>query len=262
MILEKTGNSKRRKKEDSERVMRLHINIDHVATLRNQRDAGYPDIVEVARQCMAAGAHGITVHLREDRRHIRDEDVISLKKAALGLLNLEMAATSEMCAFAQEMRPDVVTLVPEKRDERTTEGGLDVEKSQAAVSQVAEMCRKSSIKLSLFIEASRRQVLLSKEIGATQVELHTGHYCEAAESARETYLASIEDAAEYALSLGLDVAAGHGLNTSNVGPIARIRAIQELNIGHSVICEALLVGLPNAVNNLQEAIESARGPTR
>jgi len=242
--------------------MRLHINIDHVATLRNQRDAGYPDIVEAARLCMQAGAHGITVHLREDRRHIRDGDVIALKNAALGLLNLEMAATPEMVAFAKKIRPEVVTLVPEKRNERTTEGGLDVEKSQASVREVAEMCRKSNIKLSLFIEASSKQVLCSKELGASQIELHTGQYCEAQELERKSHLQSIEDAANYARSLDLEVAAGHGLNVSNVGPIARIRAINELNIGHAVICDAILVGLPQAVKDLHETIQRARAQLR
>lgn len=238
--------------------MRLHINIDHVATLRNQRDAGYPDVVAAARLCMEAGAHGITVHLREDRRHIRDADVHALRAARLGLLNLEMAATNEMATIAEEVGPEVVTLVPEKREERTTEGGLDVKSARAGVSRVAAVCAKTGIKLSLFIEANATQVLASKELGAAQVELHTGHYCEAPESERPRLLSAIREAAILAKSLGLEVAAGHGLNVDNVLAVAQIDQIEELNIGHSVISQAVLVGLPQAVRALASVIARAR----
>lgn len=238
--------------------MRLHINIDHVATLRNQRDTSYPDLVEAARVCMAAGADGITVHLREDRRHIRDADVWALRERHEGLLNLEMAATAEMAAIAAEVRPDVVTLVPEKREERTTEGGLDVDKMQEAVRKVAEVCQKAGIKLSLFIEPDLDQVRASKELGASQVEFHTGHYCEAPPEERRQLLAELEGAVELAESLGLEVAAGHGLNVENVGPIAAISGIRELNIGHSVVCSAVMIGLGAAVQELRAVVESGR----
>lgn len=238
--------------------MRLHINIDHIATLRNQRDTAYPDLVEAARICMAAGADGITVHLREDRRHIRDADVWALRAEHKGLLNLEMAATDQMAAIAAEVKPDVVTLVPEKREERTTEGGLDVIKTRAAVLKVAEVCRQAGIKLSLFIEADEAQVRASKEVGAAQVEFHTGHYCEAPLAERKELLLELEKAAELAESLGLEVAAGHGLNVENVGPIAAISGIRELNIGHSVICAAVMVGLGPAVQELRGSVEMGR----
>jgi pyridoxine 5-phosphate synthase len=241
--------------------MRLHINIDHIATLRNQRDTNYPDLVEAARICMAAGADGITVHLREDRRHIRDDDVRALRERHKGLLNLEMAATAEMAAIAAEVLPDVVTLVPEKREERTTEGGLDVIKTRAAVEAVAAVCEKSGIKLSLFIEAHPDQVRASKALGARQVEFHTGHYCEAKEDERWQLISELEAAVELAESLGLEVAAGHGLNVDNVGPIAEISGIAELNIGHSVICAAVLIGLGSAVQELRGAVENGRPTT-
>lgn len=241
--------------------MRLHINIDHVATLRNQRDTSYPDLVEAARVCMAAGADGITVHLREDRRHIRDADVWALRERHEGILNLEMAATDEMAAIAVEVRPDVVTLVPEKREERTTEGGLDVVKTSEAVKKVAEVCQKAGIKLSLFIEPVEQQVRASKDLGASQVEFHTGHYCEAPEERRMQLVLELENAVELAESLGLEVAAGHGLNVENVGPIAAIEGIRELNIGHSVVCAAVLVGLGPAVQELRGVVESGRRTT-
>lgn len=239
--------------------MRLHINIDHIATLRNQRDTNYPDVVEAARLCMQAGAGGITVHLREDRRHIRDADVRVLREKHRGLLNLEMAATSEMALVAREVVPEVVTLVPEKREERTTEGGLDVGRSVGSIAEVAAVCKDRGIKLSLFIEASTDQVRKSLEVGAQQVEFHTGHYCEASEVERPALLASLREAAELARRLGLQVAAGHGLNCDNVAPIAAIDAIEELNIGHSVVCDAVLVGLSEAVRRLHRVIVDARG---
>lgn len=239
--------------------MRLHINIDHVATLRNQRDVSYPDIVEAARICMEAGADGITVHLREDRRHIRDADVLALSERHTGLLNLEMAATAEMARIASEIRPEVVTLVPEKRQERTTEGGLDVISAAKEIAEVVAVCQREQIKLSLFIEASEEQVRASHEVGASQVEFHTGRYCEAAPSERGPHLEALENAARLARDLGMEVAAGHGLNCDNVGPIAAISSIEELNIGHAVICDAVFLGLGPAVQKLRAAIECARG---
>ena len=238
-------------------AMRLHINIDHIATLRNQRDAGYPDLVAAAKICMDAGADGITIHLREDRRHIRDDDVRALRQHHTGLLNLEMAATLEMTDIASQVKPDVITLVPEKREERTTEGGLDVIRGREAVAAVAAMCHARDIKLSLFIEADEQQVRASQELGAAQVEFHTGHYCESPPAERPALLEKLRTAADLAASLGLQVAAGHGLNVDNVGPVARLKNIEELNIGHSVICDAVMLGLHEAVVRLRSAIVSA-----
>lgn len=236
--------------------MRLHINIDHVATLRNQRDAGYPDPVEAALLCVEAGADGITAHLREDRRHIRDEDVLRLRNRLPGLLNLEMAATDEMAAIAERIRPDVVTLVPEKREERTTEGGLNVVATRAAVEHVAGICARCDIKLSLFIEPSAEQVAESHRLGARQVEFHTGHYADVAEAERAGMLHAFEEAARSAHRLGLEVAAGHGLTVANVGPIVGVPHVMELNIGHSIVSRAVLVGLGEAVREMRAAIEA------
>jgi pyridoxine 5-phosphate synthase len=238
--------------------MRLHINIDHVATLRNQRDTPYPDPVAAARLCMNAGADGITVHLREDRRHIRDADVRALSAAKLGLLNLEMAPTEEMIGVVREIRPSVVTLVPEKREERTTEGGLDVLRHSREVERVASVCREMNVRLSLFIEASEEQVRASRELGAAQVEFHTGHYCEAVASQKQLFVDRMALFAKLATDLELDVAAGHGLHCENVAPIAQIEEIVELNIGHSIVSEAVLVGMTQAVSNMRATIERAR----
>lgn len=240
--------------------MRLHINIDHVATVRNQRDVSYPDLLEAARLCMAAGADGITLHLREDRRHVRDADVERIREAQLGLLNLEMAATVEMTEFAGRVLPDVVTLVPEKREERTTEGGLDVVNARTAILGVRDLCRDKGIKLSLFIEAAAEQVRASHELGAQQVEFHTGHYCDAEPSDRVVELKKLQDAIELARQLGLEVALGHGLNRMNLGPIATLVGVEELNIGHSVIADAVLFGLKEAVTQLRATLQEALGP--
>lgn len=243
--------------------LRLHVNIDHVATLRNQRDTTYPDVVEAARLCLAAGAEGITVHLREDRRHIRDHDVRALRKLLAqqestgtlrGTLNLEMAATHEMAKIAGEIRPDVVTLVPEKREERTTEGGLDLYATRVSVEHVANVCRSQGIKLSLFIEAAVDQIRLARELGAAQVEFHTGHYAEAPASERGPLVAQFKRAAELAHELGMEVALGHGLTTENVVPLLVVPHLAELNIGHSIICDAVMMGLSGAVKAMLAAL--------
>lgn len=244
-------------------MIRLHANIDHVATLRNQRDTSYPDVVEAARLCLNAGAQGITVHLREDRRHIRDADVESLRTQvgpgggfgfADSILNLEMAATDEMCAVVRRIRPDMVTLVPESRDERTTEGGLDVRAARDAIARVANACSDVRARLSLFIEADPEQIRLAREVGAAQVELHTGHYADAAPEAQAAHVARFIESAERAHELGLLLAAGHGLNVRNVSPIVRIPHMAELNIGHSVVCDAVMKGLEEAVRELLRAM--------
>jgi pyridoxine 5-phosphate synthase len=240
-------------------VIRFHVNIDHVATLRNARGTPYPDPVFAALVCLQAGADGITLHLREDRRHIVDDDLARMRAAVGSRLNLEMAATDEMCAIAERVRPDVVTLVPERREERTTEGGLDVITARAAIEKVAAMCAKRSIKLSLFVEGVPKQLEASRELGAQQVELHTGVYCDAQGDDRQKELARLGAAAERAAELGLEVAAGHGLTRHNVVDIAAIEPVVELNIGHAVIADAIFVGLERAVRDFRESI--ARGMT-
>ena len=238
--------------------IRLHINIDHVATVRNARGERYPDPVFAAQLCETAGADGITAHLREDRRHIRDDDVTRLRAAVTTLLNLEMAATPEMIAIAERVRPDVITLVPERREERTTEGGLDVRGQAAAIRQTVEMARRHGIKVSLFIAADPDSVLASHEIGAQQIELHTGEYCHAGPDTVARELDRLRAAASKASALGLEVAAGHGLTRHNVGPVVAIPEIEEVNIGHSVIADAVFLGLDRAVRDLRAAIERAR----
>lgn len=238
--------------------MRLHVNVDHVATVRNARGTPYPDPVLAAQLAELAGADGITAHLREDRRHIVDEDVVRLRRSVTTLLNLELAATDEMLAVATRVRPDVVTLVPERREERTTEGGLDVRAHREIVRRFVAGCAGAGVETSLFVEADPRQLEASREVGAVQVELHTGTYCEARGPARARELERIVGAARIGVGLGMRVAAGHGLTRHNVGPIAAIPEITEVNIGHSVIAEAVLVGMDRAVRELAVALRAAR----
>jgi pyridoxine 5-phosphate synthase len=243
-------------------MMRLHVNVDHVATLRNVRKGEYPDPVFAAGLCELAGADGITAHLREDRRHIKDDDIERLRRSLSTILNLEMAATDEMIAIAERVRPDVITLVPERREELTTEGGLDVTSARAQVEKTAEMCARTGIKLSLFVEADAAQIDASRDAGARQVELHTGEYAQARGSRRAEALTRLAQAARLAQKFGLEVAAGHGLTRDNVSAIAAIAEIEELNIGHSVISDAVLVGMDRAVRDLRSAIDrgfSTRG---
>jgi pyridoxine 5-phosphate synthase len=243
--------------------MKLHVNVDHIATLRQARGTTYPDPVWAATLVELAGGDGITVHLREDRRHIQDRDVRLLRQTVRGVLNLEMAATDEMVRIAREVKPDVVSLVPEKREERTTEGGLDVTgAARAAVARAVEALGKDGIAVSLFIDQSEEAIAASKELGAPRVELHTGDYCNAwrglptAETHQE--LARIERSAVRGAELGLHVAAGHGLDYGNVGDVARISEIEELNIGHAIVARAVLVGMERAVAEMREAIARVR----
>lgn len=237
-------------------MIRLHINIDHIATLRNARGTSYPDPVLAAQLCELAGADGITVHLREDRRHIRDDDVVRLRGIIGTTLNLEMAATEEMRSIAEQVRPDVITLVPERREELTTEGGLDLVSTQEAVAAVAATCQPLGIKLSVFIGADLAQVELARGLGAHQVEFHTGDYAHARDlGTRYEQLARLREAAQHAHSLGLEVAAGHGLTRFNVQDIAAIAPIVELNIGHAIISDAVFMGLDQAVREMRSAIE-------
>lgn len=239
------------------RVIRFHVNIDHVATLRNARGTAYPDPVSAALLCERAGAHGITLHLREDRRHIRDEDVERMRATVKSTMNLEMAATPEMLEIASRISPDVITLVPERREERTTEGGLDVISGRDQIAPVAEMCAARAIKLSLFIAADPRQIRESKELGARQIELHTGEYCEASGEGQRAELERLARGAALGRELGLEIAAGHGLTRENVVSVAAIPEIEELNIGHAVIADAIFVGLERAILDFRDAV--ARG---
>jgi len=241
-------------------MIRLHINIDHVATIRNARGTVYPDPIAAAALCELAGADGITAHLREDRRHIKDDDIARLRTALTTLLNLEMAANDEMRGIAERVGPDVVTLVPERRAELTTEGGLDVVATRAAIEKIAVMCQKQKIKLSLFIAPDEAHVRLSRELGATQLEFHTGEYCHKRGEARAEELERLKRAATLAHGLGLEVAAGHGLTRFNVLDIAAIPEVVELNIGHSVIADAVLIGMDRAVRDLRTAVD--RGVAR
>ena len=240
--------------------MRLHINVDHVATLRNARGTTYPDPVAAARMCLEAGAHGITAHLREDRRHIRDDDVDRLRATLKSLFNLEMASTDEMIAIACRVLPDVVTLVPERREERTTEGGLAVAKASPSLRAHVAALRAAKIKVSLFIAPDLAQVEASHAIGAEQIELHTGEYAHAAgdKALEERELARLHAAAVRGRELGLEIAAGHGLTTSNVAALVAIPEIIELNIGHAVIADAVFAGLPAAVRAMLAAIDKRR----
>ncbi len=245
-------------------MIRLHINIDHVATIRNARGTVYPDPVAAAALCELAGADGITAHLREDRRHIKDDDIARLRAALTTMLNLEMAATDEMRAIAERTVPDVITLVPERRAELTTEGGLDVVVARPAIEKVAAMCAQKKIKLSLFIAPDEAHVKLSRELGAEQVEFHTGEYCHKKGEERAHELARLKRACTLAHGLGLEVAAGHGLTRANVLDVAAIPELVELNIGHSVIADAVLVGMDRAVRDLRSALDRglAARPTK
>ena len=239
--------------------MKLHINIDHVATLRQARGTSYPDPVWAASLCELAGADGITVHLREDRRHISDRDVKLLRQTVRTVLNLEMAATEEMVRIAREIKPDIVSLVPEKRQERTTEGGLDVVGGKKTIEKAVKTLQGDGIEVSLFIDPTREAVRASKASGCMRIELHTGDYCDArGEAKRRLELERIAAAAEEGASHGLHVAAGHGLDYPNVGPVAAIEGIVELNIGHAVISRAVFVGLDRAVRDMIDAVREAR----
>ena len=237
--------------------MLLGVNIDHVATLRQARGTAYPSPLEAALKAEDAGADYITLHLREDRRHIQDADVVSLRKALRTRMNLEAAVTPEMIAFARRVRPHDVCLVPERRAELTTEGGLDVSGKAARMERACRDLAKAGIRVSLFIDPDRRQIDAAARTGAPVVELHTGAYAEASGRRREKALARVRAAAEYAAGKGLHVNAGHGLNYDNVRPIAAIPQIRELNIGHSIVARSVFVGMAQAVREMK-ALMGAR----
>jgi pyridoxine 5-phosphate synthase len=236
--------------------MRLGVNIDHVATLRQARKGRYPDPVAAAAIAELGGAEQITLHVREDRRHVNDRDLRILRQTVNGTLNLEMASVQPMTELALEVRPDTVTLVPERREELTTEGGLDVVSAREEIRKTARALRDASIEVSLFIDPDLEQIKASHRADAQAVELHTGRYCEArTDRERAKELTRIIEGAKAAHKLGLRVAAGHGLDYWNVKPIVRIEEITELNIGYAIICRAVLTGLEKAVRDMKELIE-------
>ena len=238
------------------RRQRLYINVDHVATVRQARRGDEPDPVDAARVSEDAGADGITAHLREDRRHIQDADIQQLARVVRTVLNLEMACTDEMLRIATQLRPHQVTLVPEKREEITTEGGLDLRHGTDRIRDGLARLNAAGIRTSLFIDPDERAVELSRELGAVAIELHTGTYAHHPGDAAP--LRALRDASRLGARLDLAVHAGHGLTVRNVEPIARIPEIEELNIGHSVVSRAIFVGLPAAVRELRDVMDSAR----
>jgi pyridoxine 5-phosphate synthase len=238
--------------------LRLGVNIDHVATVRNARGGDNPDPVRAAFMAQEAGADGITAHLREDRRHIRDEDIQSLSRDLKIPLNLEMAPTQEMLAIALKAKPHAVCIVPEKREERTTEGGIDAIGQHNRLKPIVGALVEAGIRVSMFIEPDRKQLDASRALGAPVVELHTGAYAEAQGEAREKILRHIHNAAEFGADIGLEVHAGHGLTYDNVKPIAAIPHIRELNIGHFLIGEAIFAGLAESIQKMRALMDEAR----
>lgn len=236
--------------------MRLAINIDHIATLRNARGGNEPDPIEAARICEAAGARGIVCHLREDRRHIRDADVRALRKTVVTRLDLEMAAHDEIIRIALDIIPDFVTLVPEHRRELTTEDGLDVKVNKRHLEDVIKTFHQHKIPVSLFVNPVREQIEAAHEIAADMIEIHTGEYAEArSTSEQQALLTHIKQSAALAKSLGIGVNAGHGLNYANVGPVAAIKDIDELSIGYSIMVRAMFVGLESAVKEMLSLVQ-------
>lgn len=240
-------------------VCRLGVNVDHVATLRQARRSVYPDPVIAASFAELGGADQITIHLREDRRHIQDRDVRLLRETCRSRLNLEMGATREMIDIALATRPETVTLVPERREELTTEGGLDVIAGLAGLRKAIAELQAAGIEISLFVNPDVEQIRASKEAGAERIELHTGIYCDApTDRERAKELERLVASARLGKELGLGVVAGHGLNYSNVEPVAAIPEIEELNIGHAIVARSVLVGMERAVRDMVELIARAR----
>ncbi len=238
--------------------MRLGINIDHIATIREARGGIEPDPAWAVPYCEIAGADGITIHLRDDRRHIKERDLALLKKIVSVRLNLEMALNDEIIDIAIDSSPDQITIVPEKRQELTTEGGLDVCANRKRLEEVVKKFKERAIEVALFIDPEADQVRAAAEVAADAIEIHTGAYSNARGTKRIDELEKISEVAELAYDCRLDVHAGHGLNYSNVTDIAKIKRITELNIGHSIISRAVFVGIENAVREMKEIIERAR----
>ena len=246
--------------------LRLGVNIDHVATLRNARGGFYPDPVRAAHEATMAGADGITAHLREDRRHIRDTDVERLKRQILTPLNFEIAATDEMVDMATRIRPHAACIVPEKREERTTEGGLDLDGNPGRLAGAVRRLDEAGIRVSLFVEPETAVMEAAARLQVPVVELHTGAYAEAMLAGEDDRVAAelerLRSAARHGASLGLEIHAGHGLTEENVGPVAAIPEVVELNIGHSLIAAAVFVGLPDAIRAMRDAMERGRATLR
>lgn len=242
--------------------VRLGVNIDHIATLRNARGGRWPDPVAGAELAVLAGADSITVHLREDRRHIRDDDVIRIREQIAAPLNLEIAAAPEMVALATRYKPDVVCLVPERRQERTTEGGLDAAGLRAELAPLVARLSEALIPTTLFIEPHEQHVLAAREIGAAHVELHTGRYCDRDGDEQAAELARLMAAAKVAAACGIECHAGHGLTYDNVGAVAAIPEVVELNIGHFLVAEAVFYGLRHAIARMRQACDEARATAR
>jgi pyridoxine 5-phosphate synthase len=242
-----------------EEIMKLGVNVDHVATLRQARGTVYPDPLDAAILCGRAGAHSITAHLREDRRHIQDDDIYRLKELQPLPLNLEMANVESIVEIALSVKPAEVCLVPEKRQELTTEGGLDVLHHSDSLRSTVDCLSEAGIVVSLFVEADEATLDVCKEIGAPVVELHTGAYCDAEVNDRPALLQQLIRAADYARSLGLRVNAGHGINIENLGGILCIPHLDTLNIGHSIVCRAVFHGMEHAVSEMLEAMQEYEG---
>ncbi|MEI7436781.1 MAG: pyridoxine 5'-phosphate synthase [bacterium] len=243
----------------SESRCRLGVNIDHVATLRQARGTAYPDLAAAARECLAGGAHGITIHLREDRRHIQDRDLHILRREPGVRLNLEMAIVPEIVEIACSVRPHEVCLVPERRHELTTEGGLDVAGQAAPVHAVVTKLAQAGIVVSLFIDPDHQQIEAAARSGAPAIELHTGTYCNASEASAPVELTRLIEGARLAHRLGLKVNAGHGLSLDNLHGILSVPHLDTLNIGHSLVCRAVFVGLRQAVAEMLAALELYTG---
>jgi pyridoxine 5-phosphate synthase len=238
-------------------LIKLGVNIDHIATLRQTRGTRYPDPVQAAMDAEQAGADAITLHLREDRRHIQEQDVETLRRLIQTRMNLEMAVTDEIVAFACRLRPQECCLVPERRQELTTEGGLDVAGGFEKISQACARLTAAGVRVSLFVDADPRQIKAAAKTGAPVIEIHTGHYADAEGDAIKRELARIEQAVQQGRTLKLQVNAGHGLNYDNVQAIAGIPGISELNIGHAIIARALFTGLPEAVREMKRLMNEA-----
>ncbi|MFH0878369.1 MAG: pyridoxine 5'-phosphate synthase [Lentisphaerota bacterium] len=239
--------------------LRLGVNVDHVATVRQARGTDYPDPVKAARLCVRAGAQGITAHLREDRRHIQDRDVFALKEMLTVPLNLEMANAPEIVRIALKVKPAEVCLVPEKRQELTTEGGLDVVGNRRTLKPAIEKLQAAGIEVSLFVAPDRRQLEASADLGAPVVELHTGAYCDARGAKAQAELKRLIQGARIARDLGLQVNAGHGINMQNIAGILQMPWLRTLNIGHSIIARALMLGMKEAVREMIQAMKAYRG---
>ena len=244
----------------TDKPLKLGVNIDHVATLRQVRRATYPDVLEAARLCEEAGADGITVHLREDRRHIQDHDVIRLREHLRVRMNLEMAVAPAIVEIACQVKPAEACLVPERREELTTEGGLDVAGNVTRIKDVAAQLKDAGIAVSLFIAADERQIDAACASGAPYIEIHTGHFCDAIDPHdQQRKLEQLVRGAVYAHQLGLRVNAGHGINLDNIGDILKMPFLDTLNIGHSIIARAVMTGLKNAVTEMRQAMRPYRG---